>query len=114
MAARRDESDAAPAPSSGAGHSRWRSWALGVAVIVIAGMIAITGLLWSRTSDLQNTVATMQHDARVERAGRGAAAGTNVSDASAIKLLTTCVNSYMKTIGVWSKNVNDRYNYNYC
>ena len=78
-------------------------------MIAIAALVGITGLLWSRTSDLQDTVATMQRDARALEAEGGAK-----SDAVAIKALTTCVNSYMKTIGDWSSNVNDRYNYNYC
>ena len=75
---------------------------------MIAGLIAITGLLWSRTSDLQDTVTALQH------AARNAPGGAKATDTEAIKQLTTCVNSYMKTIGVWSSNVNDRYNYNFC
>jgi hypothetical protein len=69
-------------------------------------------LLWSRTSDLRDTVTALQHPAAA--AHRGANGKPAPTDAEAITKLTTCVNSYMKTVGVWSANVNGAYRYTFC
>ena len=112
--ARADESDAVSAPGAPSRRSRGvvAMRALMAVVLVTFGVVA--GTLWTRTRDLEREVATIQRDARARPTGvTGPAAGDSATTVDLTKF-KTCVNDYMRTVGVWSANVGSSYQYKFC
>jgi hypothetical protein len=110
--ARADESGAVPASGR---RTRFRGSVAVVAVMVVMliGLGVVSETLWSRTRGLEREVAMLQRDRASRPAGVADAANAEVTSGDLDKF-KTCVNAYMRTIGVWSANVESKYEYNFC
>ncbi len=87
-------------------------------VVMLIGLGVVSESLWSRTRGLEREVAMLQRDRASTPAGVAEAAGPEVAGAEVtsadLEAFKTCVNTYMRTIGVWSANVGSKYEYNFC
>ncbi len=82
-------------------------------VVMVIGLGVVSATLWSRTRGLERDVAMLQRDRASSPIGVAEAAGAEVTSGD-LEKFKACVNTYMRTIGVWSTNIASKYEYNFC